>query len=307
MLARQLLRMSRARLLPLVSFAFAVGSLIQGPANAAEVSAETIKQALDAARYRAAVVQLTSPELGGRAVGTPGGEAAIRYVESEFGAIGLLPGYRGAFRQSYEHSFNGTARAANVIGVIEGSDPELKREVIVVSAHRDGLGQSRHAGCPNDSEGACMMPGANDNASGTAALFELARAFGEVRSTLRRTIAFLSTDAEECGCTGAVNYVYNEPAFPLAETVYNLNLDEIGEGGFLKTHPLNVSIPEGEECAVDAEVFASRGVPSQSLVGDSSQYHQCTDTVDYMDSGAALETVRKAVDLIWEATQAPPD
>jgi Zn-dependent M28 family amino/carboxypeptidase len=298
-----------APLLRFVCFWLAAGPLIQVSACAAETSARTIKQAIDADRFRAAIVELTSPELNGRAVGTPGGAAAISYVEAEFKAIGLLPGFRGAFRQDYVHEFKGTANAANVIGVIEGSDPELKHEIIVISAHRDHLGRRLDYACPNDPETKdCVKYGADDNASGTAALFELARAFLAVRSELKRTLVFLSTDGEECGCTGVKQYVYRDPPFPLHDTIYNLNIDEIGQGGSLETHELNLNQPESRDCLVDAEVFANRGIAAQSFVGDSGEnYHQCSDTLQNMNVDASLDTVRLAVNLIWDRAQAPSD
>ena len=285
------------------------GLPFHGIANAAETSARTIKQAIDADRFRAAIVELTSLELGGRAVGTPGGQAAIRYVEAEFKAIGLLPGFRGAFRQDYVHEFKGTADAANVIGVIEGSDADLKQEVIVISAHRDHLGGRLDYACPSDPEtNGCMKNGADDNASGTAALFELARAFLTVRSELKRTLVFLSTDGEECGCTGVKQYVYSDPPFPLENTVYNLNIDEIGQGGSLETHELNLNQPESRDCHVDAEVFANRGITAQSFVGDAGEnYHQCSDTLQNMNVDASLDTVGLAINLIWDRAQAPSD
>jgi hypothetical protein len=309
MIGRQVLPGRGAPLVPTVWFILVAASLVHGTTNAAEVSPETIKQAIDAERFRAAIVQLTSPELGGRAIGTPGGAASIHYVEAEFKAIGLLPGFRGAFRQDYVHEFKGTANAANVIGVIEGSDPELKHEVIVISAHRDHLGRRLGYACPNDPEtNDCTKYGANDNASGTAALFELARAFQGAQSELKRTLVFLSTDGEECGCTGVKQYVYRDPPFPLRDTVYSLNIDEIGRGGSLETYELNQNRPESEDCHVDAEVFANRGITSLGLIGDSGRhYHQCSDTLENMDIEASLDTVRMAVDLIWDVAQAPPD
>ena len=309
MVAKSLLRIWEALPLRIVCLMLAVGLPVHGIANAAETSARTIKQAIDADRFRAAIVELTSPELNGRAVGTPGGGAAIRYVEAEFKAIGLLPGFRGAFRQDYVHEFKGTANAANVIGVIEGSDPGLKHEVIVISAHRDHLGRRLDYACPNDPEtNDCVKYGADDNASGTAALFELARAFLAVRSELKRTLVFLSTDGEECGCTGVKQYVYRDPPFPLRDTVYNLNIDEIGQGGSLETHELNLNQPESRDCLVDAEVFANRGITAQSFVGDAGKnYHECSDTLQNMNVEASLDTVRLAVNLIWDRAQAPSD
>jgi Zn-dependent M28 family amino/carboxypeptidase len=270
------------------------------------VSAQIVKRLIDPDRYRKAVVDLASPEMEGRQVGTPGGWTAIRYVTTRFQEAGLEPGYKGSFLQPYRHCFKGTAGAANVIGVIEGRDPETKHQVVVVSAHRDHLGRTKKGGCPNNKAGKKIKPGANDNASGTAALFELAHAFGEVQAELKRTLVFLSTDAEECGCTGIKHYVYRDPAFPLENTVYNLNIDQIGEGAKLETHKLNRrDLRDDEECDVDAEVFATRGVRAETLVGGNRHYHKASDTPENIDFEAALKAVRRATKLVWRAVQDP--
>ena len=217
---------------------------------------------------------------------------------------GLLPGYRGGYRQDYTHSFNGTAEAANIIGYLPGNDAAVGKQVIVVSAHHDHLGRTKD-GCPNCPKGDGIKYGANDNASGCAALLELAHAFAGSKAKLNRTLVFLSTDGEECGCTGIKQYVYRDPPFPLADTIYSLNIDQIGEGADLETHRLNLGTPEEEECEVDGEVFANRGVRSQMLVGDNAHYHECTDTVDNMDFDAALRVVRRASRLLLKEIQAP--
>ena len=229
----------------------------------------------------------------------PGGWTAIRYVDGAIpNAAGLAPGYSGGFLQPYRHCFKGDADAANVIGCIEGPDPETKHQIVVVSAHRDHLGRTKKGGCPNNKLGKKIRPGANDNASGTAALFELAHAFSEVREELKRTLVFLSTDAEECGCTGIKHYVYRDPAFPLENTVYNLNIDQIGEGAKLETHKLNRrDFRDDEECDVDAEIFATRGVRAETLVGGNRHYHKASDTPENMDFDAALKVVRRAAKL----------
>jgi hypothetical protein len=273
----------------------------------ANVSAPSLEALISPARYRQAVATLASEEMDGRRVGTPGGEAAVRFIENGFRQAGLLPGHKGSYRQDYRHSFDGEADATNVVGYLPGTDAEIGHQVVVISAHHDHLGRNHGSGCPSEEQGECVKYGANDNASGTAALLELAHALGRFKDELRRTVVFLSTDAEECGCTGVKQYVYREPAFPLADTIYNLNIDQIGEGAELETHQLNLNTPEGEDCDVDGEVFANRGIRSQTLVGGNANYHACTDTIDRMDFDAALRVVRRAARLALEAIQAPTD
>jgi len=177
----------------------------------------------------------------------------------------------------------------------------------VISAHHDHLGRNRRDGCPDGRRGDCINFGANDNASGTAALLELAYAFAANKDKLKRTLVFLSTDGEECGCTGIKQYVYRDPPFPLADTIYNLNIDQIGEGAELETHRLNRGTPQDEDCDVDGEVFANRGVRAQTLVGGNAHYHECTDTVANMNFDAALRVVRRASRLVLKEIQAPKD
>jgi len=104
----------------------------------------------------------------------------------------------------------------NVIGVIEGSNARLKGEAIVLGGHYDHL----------PSRGAFVYPGANDNASGAAAVMEMARMAGERKAKPKRTLVFISFGAEENGLLGAYYYAAH-PALPLKGTRAVLNLDMI--------------------------------------------------------------------------------
>ncbi|MET0646585.1 MAG: M20/M25/M40 family metallo-hydrolase [Pyrinomonadaceae bacterium] len=126
------------------------------------------------------------------------------------------------------------APAANVVGVLEGSDAKLKSEVIVVGAHYDHLGRGGEgSGSLAGREGE-IHHGADDNASGTAGLLELARLFAGERERMRRTVVFIAFGGEEEGLLGSSHYVQN-PALPLGQTVAMLNMDMIGRlrGGAL--------------------------------------------------------------------------
>ncbi|MGI9165049.1 MAG: M20/M25/M40 family metallo-hydrolase [Pyrinomonadaceae bacterium] len=115
--------------------------------------------------------------------------------------------------------------ASNVIGILEGSDPKLKNEAIVIGAHYDHLGLGGE-GSLAQSEGQ-VHHGADDNASGTAGVLELARAFSTQRPKPRRTIVFAAFGGEEEGLLGS-NYYVNHPLVPLANTVAMINMDMIG-------------------------------------------------------------------------------
>lgn len=124
----------------------------------------------------------------------------------------------------------------NVVGLVEGSDPELKQEFIIYTAHFDHLGLSASGDIYN---------GADDNASGTAALLEIGEAFSAVRKELKRSVMILWVSGEEIGLFGS-RYYTEYPLVPLENTVANLNLDMVGavrtqrdEG---KIHGENISV-----------------------------------------------------------------
>jgi len=115
--------------------------------------------------------------------------------------------------------------AHNVVGVIEGSDPVLKDESIVIGAHYDHLGRGGE-GSLAAREGE-IHHGADDNASGTAGVLELARIFSTQRPKLKRTLVFIAFSGEEEGLLGS-NYYVNHPLMPLDKTVAMINMDMIG-------------------------------------------------------------------------------
>ncbi len=115
--------------------------------------------------------------------------------------------------------------AYNVVGVLEGSDPVLKNENIVIGAHYDHLGRGGAGSlAPRSGE---IHHGADDNASGTAGVLELARIFSAQRPKLKRTVVFIAFGGEEEGLLGS-NYYVNHPLVPLDKTVAMINMDMIG-------------------------------------------------------------------------------
>src|SRR5258705_9788556 len=115
--------------------------------------------------------------------------------------------------------------ASNVVGILDGSDPTLKNEVIVIGAHYDHLGHGGEGSlAPREGE---IHHGADDNASGTAGMLELARFFRSQELRPRRTIVFIAFSGEEEGLLGS-NYYVNHPIVPLANTVTMINMDMIG-------------------------------------------------------------------------------
>ena len=114
--------------------------------------------------------------------------------------------------------------SANVAAQLEGSDPQLKDEYVIYSAHWDHLGRD-----PNKA-GDQIFNGAIDNASGIATLLELAEAFTKVNPKPKRSVLFLAVTAEEKGLLGAQYYAEN-PLYPLSKTLADINMDGINQWG----------------------------------------------------------------------------
>jgi Zn-dependent M28 family amino/carboxypeptidase len=111
-----------------------------------------------------------------------------------------------------------TVTSSNVIGYIEGSDPVLKKECVIYTAHYDHVGKNSSGNIFN---------GANDNASGSVGLLNVASAFTSLKKSPPRSIVFLWTTGEEEGLHGS-NYYIDNPLFPLDKTVADINFDMIG-------------------------------------------------------------------------------
>jgi hypothetical protein len=123
--------------------------------------------------------------------------------------------------------------SANVIGILEGTDPKLKEEAIIIGAHYDHLGHGGEGSlAPREGE---VHHGADDNASGVAGVLELARMFSTKGARLysgaiarpRRTLIFIAFSGEEEGLLGS-NFYVNHPVWPLDRTVAMINMDMIG-------------------------------------------------------------------------------
>jgi hypothetical protein len=207
--------------------------------------------------------------------------------------------------------------AYNVVGVIEGNDPKLKREYIVIGAHYDHLGRGGESSlAPNSSD---VHHGADDNASGTAGLLELARIFGGQRGQLRRSLIFVAFSAEESGLIGSQAYV-NNPAASLADTVAMINLDMIGRMkgnkltvGGVGTSPefrnlverlnngLTLQLSEDGFGPSDHSSFYAKKIPVFFFYsGTHDDYHKPSDTADKIN----YEGQAKIVGFVAEIARA---
>ncbi|UCF19344.1 MAG: M28 family peptidase [Gemmatimonadota bacterium] len=131
---------------------------------------------------------------------------------------GSLSGWSALIRTESEAQIS---EAPNTIGVLPGSDPQLKNEYVLFSAHMDHVGVGRPIG------GDSIYNGADDNASGTVTIIELSVAFASLDARPRRSLIFLTVSGEEKGLLGSRWYA-EHPEFPLEQTVANINMDMLG-------------------------------------------------------------------------------
>lgn len=157
--------------------------------NSNEVTPEITEKAI-----RASMEYLTSDELEGRATGTEGLEKAAVFIENYLKSNGIKP-YFKTYRDSFKlNDLDGY----NIVGVIEGNDPKLKNEYIILGGHYDHIGKGKVV------EGDSIANGANDDASGTIAAMEFGRYFAKTKSN-KRSILITLYDAEELGLKGSAH------------------------------------------------------------------------------------------------------
>jgi hypothetical protein len=177
---------------------------------------------------------LASDQLGGRITGSPGADSAAAYIARRFAEAGLQPSSQGWF-QPFEVSRDapavaqlrlGALNGRNVIGVLPGKDPVLRNEIVIVGAHYDHLGLGGPGSGALDPDVRNQVHnGADDNASGAAALIHIATRLAA--NPPGRTVVFIAFSGEELGLLGSAYYV-KHPLYPLAGTEAMVNLDMVG-------------------------------------------------------------------------------
>ena len=283
-------------------------------------------QAVEHAAFLHAVASIKASELQshvdvladdafeGREAGSRGGQAAGMYLLDELKKRGLrgagdAGGYFQAFGQRYR----------NVLALLEGSDPELKQQVIVISGHYDhvGYGNRRNSYGPFG----YVHNGADDNASGIAGLLETVDAFQALPASPRRSVLFAFWDGEEKGLLGSKHWVAH-PTVPWQNIAFMLNVDMIGR---LRDNKLEVygsrtaaglrrlvsELNQDESLRLffnweikensDHYSFISRGVPTLMFhTGLHEDYHRPSDDTHKLNQAGMEQAARLLFGVAFE-------
>ena len=258
---------------------------------------------------------LASDKMEGRKPGNPGNFIAVSFIKKEFESYGLE-----THLQKFTYTFRwrvGLIRwrtieieTMNVIGVLKGTSDKH----VGIGAHMDHLGLDGDGDAYN---------GADDNASGTTAILELAEAFGKSKTKPKDTIVFIAFNAEELGLLGSKHYV-NNPLLPLDDCKLMINLDMVGrlrgttvtaQGGNLSrsvtqlvhklddNYPFDVNITTAGNRS-DHAPFNWNGVPVLFFhTGTHPQYHRTTDDSDLINYEGLVNIAKFVKDLTVEVTK----
>ncbi|MCS7017789.1 MAG: M28 family peptidase [Cytophagales bacterium] len=257
---------------------------------------QAVAQTFPSERLLEDLKTLASVELEGRRTGTQGAVKARLFIQKRFAEIGLKP----AFGKSYEQPFwvknqKEAIEGVNLAGFIAGT--KKNKQWIVICAHYDHLGKV----------GSTVFPGADDNASGVAALLALAEYF--TKKPPQHNLLFLTPDAEEMGLKGAKHFLKNLP-FPIEQLALHINMDMISRSNknelfavgtyhypvlkkilaqyvakgfklsFGHDHPQHPTQDDWSN-ASDHAPFHQQGIPFVYFgVEDHEDYHQPTDTFE---------------------------
>ncbi len=254
-----------------------------------------------ASRLEKHVAILASDSLEGRGLGTEGKLKARDYIAEHFQSFGLQPVNEDYFQNLDLRIGLARVPGTNVIGYLPGSDAALRGEYIVLGAHYDHLGYEYQ----NDER--VIYPGADDNASGTAVLIEMARYFSKNQETIGRSIIFIAFDAEESGLMGSQKFIGDNEVFDTEDIKTMFSLDMVGmyeannglnllgigtlDGGDVLAR--EVAEAEGIrlkrttddiEPRTDTRPFGNEGIPAiAAFTGTKSPYHKPEDTYDLLD------------------------
>ena len=243
----------------------------------------------------------------GRYTPSPEIEEVAEWIAAEFRAMGLEPGGdEGGFIQRYPIPNGDEGTAPNVVGILPGGDEALADEYLVFTAHMDHVGVRSP-----DESGDSIYNGADDDASGTATVMEVAEAMAGLDVPPRRSVLFVLVSGEERGLWGSDHFSANPPV-PVEAMVANLNADMVGRnwsdtivaigrehsslGATLEE--VNAAYPDLGMTAIDDlwpderfyfrsdhYNFARKGVPILFFFnGTHEDYHRPSDEVELIDA-----------------------
>jgi len=288
-----------------------------------------LKPVFSANRMMSTIKFLASEELKGRGLGTPELDKAAEYIANQFKDAGLKP-MKDSYYQEFTHDFvdKGEMKVVNVIGVIPGTDPTLKNNPVVVSAHYDHLG----TGWPDVHHGdkGKIHYGADDNASGVSILIELAKTMSKSLKP-KRTIVFLACSGEEAGLIGSRYFVKHAKEYFLGDIFADVNLDTDGSLFDKKILVLNANtakewkfifmgtdyttgvksqVVEKQLDASDQMAFIENGIPAvQLFTGATINYHKPSDTYEKIDEKGLVKVAivsKEVVEYLADRENAMP-
>lgn len=266
---------------------------------------------------RADVQFLASPALRGRLTGTPGNDSAAAYLARRYAALRLAPvspGYLQHFtaRPTTRDAPPDSLPTQNVVALLRGADPGMRNEYLVIGAHFDHLGTSTTGALDPDARDAVRL-GADDNASGTAAVLELARIFA--KSPPRRSVLFVNFSGEEQGTLGSAYFVDHTPV-PIDSIDAMLNFDMVGRLRADKLIVYGVATARELPAILDSantttrlavvaqgdgfgpsdhSSFYARNIPVLHFFTDLHEdYHRATDVADKINAGGEARVVALA-------------
>jgi hypothetical protein len=181
-----------------------------------------------------------------------------------------------------------TTHVRNVVGILRGSDPELRETCVLVSAHYDHLGE-----LPSG-DGDRIYNGANDDGSGTVSVIEVASALAHLKPRPRRSIVFVAFFGEEKGLFGS-RYYARHPAFPISKTVAQLNLEQLGRtDGGEGVEPSSATLTGFDFSSVPDVVKAAGELTGVRVYKDeknSDLYFNASDNLSLADVGVPAHTL----------------
>ncbi len=279
------------------------------PRPRAETPAVAVAPVVRAEDVKRDIFILAADSMEGRGTGTRGGDRAARWLAGEFARAGLQPAgdsatflqrvplmrvpalaagapsrARGVESWAAWDTLGAEQRltAANVVGIIAGADPARRDEVVLVTAHYDHIGIGRPV------NGDSINNGADDDASGTVGLLELARQMARGPAPAR-TIVFAAVTGEEVGLIGTRWYI-NHPVRPLERTVANLNLEMIGRPDTL-TGGAGTAWLTGYERSTFGDLLAAAGVPIVADPRPAQRFFERSDNIDFARRGIPAHTL----------------